>query len=211
MTAGVEPASLNRIQSVDARDFIRQCLGTPDGQDGYLRPSATELLNHPFLAKNDDDGSEVLVNLPVGEVEIPEGTVMSALNDSTVSQPFTRRQSLQDIQTESERSAHSTAGGDLVEIENKNKIHQINDAQVGLSDEFVGLPDRESNIKNVKVLIGRGQHIDEEETSDNAGLPASISSQSLPQTSIEPISMQTKPAIPILQQPVQSNRESECC
>ncbi len=188
VTSGVEPASLDRIQSAEARDFIRQCFGTPDGQGGYLRPSATELLKHSFLAKNDDDGSEVLVIPPEREVETSEGTVLSTLTDTTALQPFQRRQSRKDMQAESERSVQPTVGGDVVDVENNsNQIHQPNNADVGLSDEFVGLPDCESNIKNVKVMIGRGQHIDEEETSDKATLPASNSSQSLPQTQIEPI------------------------
>ena len=62
VTIGVEPQSLKRIRSSNARDFIRQCLGTKDEKGNIVRPSASELMRHPFLEKREDDGSQVEVD-----------------------------------------------------------------------------------------------------------------------------------------------------
>ena len=49
VSTGIEPESLKRICSSNARDFIRQCLGTTDENGHIVRPSASYLLAHPFL------------------------------------------------------------------------------------------------------------------------------------------------------------------
>lgn len=59
VTQGIWPDSLNRLRNDSARDFIEQCLGQSDGNGGYIRPSATELLSHPFLEKNENDDVEI--------------------------------------------------------------------------------------------------------------------------------------------------------
>ena len=80
VTKGIEPESLSRIRNDKARDFIRQCLGEPAGgeHNGFIRPSASELLRHPFLASGADDDLEIEVDPPVRERAISEvGTTMS--------------------------------------------------------------------------------------------------------------------------------------
>lgn len=80
VTKGIEPESLSRIRNDKARDFIRQCLGEPseDGLKGFIRPSASELLRHPFLASGADDDLEIEVDPPVRERAISEmGTTVS--------------------------------------------------------------------------------------------------------------------------------------
>lgn len=65
VTNHIAPASLARVKSKEARDFIILCLGTLNSQTGqYDRPSASELLRHPFLDKRSDDESEVEVTPP---------------------------------------------------------------------------------------------------------------------------------------------------
>ena len=72
---GDPPDSLSRVRSKEARDFITLCLGYKDEETGkYVRPSAAELLNHPFLGASPDDESEVEVNMPLMEHTIEEGS-----------------------------------------------------------------------------------------------------------------------------------------
>ncbi len=172
VTAGIEPESLNRIRSVEAREFIRLCLGSPDGQGGYIRPSAAELLNHPFLAKKDDDDSEVIVDPPMMEVAIPEGPALSGLTDITAFPPFQQQthQSNPDLLTDSERSVPQSGvniNSKLVAAQNPS----LPKLESTVSDEFVGIPDRESNIKNVTVLMGRGQHMELGNGSEESSFP----------------------------------------
>ncbi|KAJ1917609.1 hypothetical protein IWQ60_007723 [Tieghemiomyces parasiticus] len=47
VTAGIQPASLDRIVDPDIKSFIRHCIQS----DPALRPSAAELLQHPFLTQ----------------------------------------------------------------------------------------------------------------------------------------------------------------
>ena len=203
VTSGVEPGGLSRIRSAEAKEFIRLCLGTPDGQDGYVRPNATELLNHHFLAKKEDDDSEVLVDPPVEKDIIPEGPVQSAVAESTAIQPFQRQQSHSDTNTDSERSAPPIGVITATDVEIQNTVHQHGHLMPGVSDEFVGLPDRESNIKNVTVFEGRGQQISEEEKAEPSSLLASISTQSQPlqQAPVESILLH-----PSQQQPAQQQQ-----
>ena len=73
VTRGEPPESLARVRSKEARDFITLCLGHMDEETGkYVRPSAAELMTHPFLAKGADDDSEVEVDLPLQESMIRE-------------------------------------------------------------------------------------------------------------------------------------------
>jgi hypothetical protein len=72
VTNGIPPASLARVKNTSAKEFIQLCLGTiPDANGEYRRPSATELLTHPFLQKNADDELEVEV-LPLYQEAIVE-------------------------------------------------------------------------------------------------------------------------------------------
>jgi hypothetical protein len=165
VTSGVEPESLNRIRSLEARDFIRQCLGGPDGNDGFIRPSATELLNHLFLAQKDDDDSQVLVDPPMMEVVIPEGPALSAITAP-------------EAITDSESSIPPTEA----ELDDE-KLSQVNRPtffERVTSDDFVGIPDSESNTNNVTVLMGRRQSIDKREAL--AGQTTVLNSKSLQNT-----------------------------
>ena len=72
VTNGRLPQSLSRIKNEKAQDFIKLCLGAKDGSLLAPRPSASELLTHPFLEQNADDESEVEVDPPMAETIFPE-------------------------------------------------------------------------------------------------------------------------------------------
>lgn len=192
VTSGIEPESLNRIRSSNARDFIRLCLGTPDGQGGYFRPSATELLNHPFLAKREDDESEVKVDRPLREVEIPEGPAYA----ETVSQHHSQRDiPRQENQSDSDRSLPTNSTQGVLNTENRETLHQPNQININNSDEFNGMPDRESNIKNITVLMGRRQQNHENESENQH-----VASLSPPKPSTPPLQQQQQIPAPVVAQ-----------
>ena len=70
VTHGIPPASLRRVRNIDARDFILLCLGI--GEDANERPSASDLLKHPFLAKKSADESTIVVEPAVEDMVIDE-------------------------------------------------------------------------------------------------------------------------------------------
>ena len=140
--SGEKPDSLNRLRSKMARDFIVLCLGVKDPVTGkYDRPSVTELLTHTFLAKSADDDSEVIVDVPLQRRTIAEdpGTTKS---QGTAS------------------SADNRTAEDEVPLptsRRKGESHEVDD-----SDQFEEMPDSESNIRKVKVLMGRNKELKEE-------------------------------------------------
>lgn len=286
VTLGIEPKSLSRLQNLNARDFIRQCLGRSDGRGGFSRPTATELLSHPFLAKKSDDDSEVEVDpqlierLPPETVPYTSGEGWKNLNDSLPTEnDFIIRDGQEPSPSSSNIDTEKIGGGNIhseddamkrntnqetiskmspnifqegpihrsgssgentkssavegshtsVEVENATRdssqkyliteqvrnhhyhpipveqdikaistqigtpiFDDINGSNLngngrlldrdfiqdhGLSkesspDEFVGMPDSETNIKKVKVLMGRGKEIGQE---DDLPLPATTS------------------------------------
>jgi hypothetical protein len=80
VTQGIPPSSLRRVQSNDARNFILLCLGI--GEDANARPSATDLLKHPFLEKNIDDELTVEVEPAVEDMIIEEGQSSMTFSDT---------------------------------------------------------------------------------------------------------------------------------
>ena len=70
VTQGIPPASLRLVKSEDAKNFILFCLGI--GKDASERPSASELLKHPFLAKKPDDETTIEVESAVEDMVIDE-------------------------------------------------------------------------------------------------------------------------------------------
>lgn len=140
--SGEKPDSLNRLKSKMARDFIVLCLGVKDPVTGkYDRPSVTELLTHQFLAKSADDDSEVIVDVPLQRRTIAEdpGTTKSQGTASSA-----------DDRTVEEQVPLPTS-------RRKGESHEVDD-----SDKFEEMPDSESNIRKVKVLMGRNKELNEE-------------------------------------------------
>jgi WNK lysine deficient protein kinase len=140
--SGERPECLSRLRSKMARDFVNLCLGYRDEATGkYIRPSCTELLTNPFLAKSVDDDSEVIVDLPLHRRTIIEdpihqsygtGTSDDTSNEEKVPLPISRRRTDSSVEDE--------------------------------SDRFDEMPDSETNIRRVKVLMGRNEELKEDET-----------------------------------------------
>jgi len=123
VTNGIPPASLKRLKSRDAREFIELCL---DGVNNK-RPSATELLKHPFLQECDYDESEVEVESTMMEGIIKEGN--SAGANSRV-----------DTITQDKQVS---SAGTLEKMEEDNP------------DQYSAMSDTGMNVKKVKVIMGR--------------------------------------------------------
>ena len=135
---GVKPESLSRLRSKMARDFVVLCLGEKDPVTGkYVRPSVTELLTNQFLAKSANDDDEVIVDPPLHRrtiFEDPISHVTGSGNDFTVEEQVPL--------PASRRKDETTAEDD--------------------SDKFEEMPDSETNMRKVKVFMGRNEEFKEE-------------------------------------------------
>ncbi len=143
VSSGEPPEILGRIQSKHARDFVNFCLGYRDNEGNYTRPSATELLQHPFLAIRENDDDEVIVDPPLRETMISE----AAESQSTSSNPLAiESNNLHDDET------------DLPPRISRPATEYDDDG-----DEFEEMPESETNMKKVKVLMGRDTEWKEDE------------------------------------------------
>jgi WNK lysine deficient protein kinase len=141
------PSNLTRLKSDNARKFIMLCLGYKNKSGKYVRPSAAELLTHPFLQKSDDDDDEVEVLKPMNERAIIESPVEWESTESRASQS-----------TIEERST-----AEVVRPRSWPADHGVEEE----SDRFDEMPDSEVNMKRVTVLMGRGEELKEHEEEDN--------------------------------------------
>jgi len=165
---GDPPDSLKRLKSRHARDFIVLCLGTKDENGSYVRPSATELIAHPFLQFRPADDGEVEVDPPMHERAIKEGAETSSGGDKVANAVAKNHvkvplngiisaavPSAVHVPTPPPSAASST-------------INTARDLSVASSDEigpdtYEEMPDSESVSRQPKVLIGRGQELQREE------------------------------------------------
>jgi WNK lysine deficient protein kinase len=203
VTMGIEPESLKRIRSSEARDFIRQCLGHRDEAGKVTRPSASELLEHPFLISRESDDSEIEVDLPLRERTISEGPpslVRSAIQSQQVSIP-------DDIQIPSidpnvkNGSVVSSKGALSPRTLNAEEVveglqlsaHQptqksvpLHHASQEVSCHYDDMPQSESNMRKVKVMMGRDEELEEnrEGSKDGLNAPAPLSSPALGFTAV---------------------------
>jgi len=212
---GVEPESLKRIRSSDARDFIRQCLGRKDANGVLVRPSASELLGHSFLAKREDDDSQVEVDPPLRERPIQEGSVyvsgvaepirpMNSDSDRTagykqvspVDIPVVASQLPPPLYLSNSGSpgADSNETGALPDIPHlqPQPQHLVTQAKPVQSCDFDGMPDSETNMKHVQVLMGRGHVVDEFNGYNH--LPVPIQTEASPPASVVASPFPTPPS-----------------
>ena len=153
---GELPSNLRRLKSEKAREFIMLCLGYKDNSGKYVRPSAAELLNNPFLQKCDYDDDEVEVMQPMHERPIAEisGDSRQRSHSQELNQPL----SVIEVKAEVARPRNRLPDTCLEEE----------------SDRFDEMPDSEINMKKVKVMMGRGEELkervelDNDESTDNA-------------------------------------------
>jgi|AntRauTorckE5430_2_1112549.scaffolds.fasta_scaffold05260_2 hypothetical protein len=207
VTNGIEPQSLCRIRSENAQDFIRQCLGMKDDDGNLIRPSASELLSHPFLAKRETDSNEIAVEPSLRERAIREekrsGVVLPTVNTEPTRQTSSGSDRTSGIKKplpspiDNGSSAKNTVNANQTlsgpqfsvharqpsfenkEIEgsvlNKSPANQQNvlgpQHQHNQSFDFDSMPDSETNMKHVKVLMGRGQEVDASNGRDHLPIP----------------------------------------
>jgi WNK lysine deficient protein kinase len=160
VTRGAPPDSLCRLRSTHARKFIELCLGYRNEDGKYVRPSAKELLDHPFLVKRSVDDEEVEVDPP-----LQEQTIIETGTRSTGKSPTQSRGTITTTTT-STSPTHSqsiTSPSKEVPPTVRHSLHQ-NSLDEDESDRFEEMPDSEvNNMKKVKVMMGRGEELKEED------------------------------------------------
>lgn len=144
---GETPDVLSRLESKHAREFVELCLGYKDEEGRYVRPSAAELLQHPFLVKRANDDDEVMVDPPMRESVILENgettaTVVS-LKPASASQDSTTAEAV----TSASKPRQS-------------KQSRVPDED---PDQFEKMPEMETNMRKVTVLMGRDTELNEDE------------------------------------------------
>ena len=153
VTRGAPPDSLGRLQSTHARKFIELCLGYINDDGKYVRPSAKELLDHPFLVKRPVDDEEVEVDPPLQEQTIIE-TGTRSNGRSTESRNTSASTNHSQNMMSSSKEVPPTIRHNL----------QQNSLDEDESDRFEEMPDSEvNNMKKVKVMMGRGEELKEED------------------------------------------------
>jgi hypothetical protein len=184
---GIPPNSLSRVRNLEAKEFIMLCLGTGEGRDPKSRPTASELLRHPFLAnKKVDDNSEVEVD-PSFDYQLGTVQETNSLGEVSVLTASTKGPSDVDMaqQLQQQMLPHPIQRVDSQEASLRNPAgqqslpqHQATQSSRTVpsqtqpptasvrgtdDDHFSGMPESETNMKKVKVLMGRGEEIEDEE------------------------------------------------
>ncbi|KAL7513385.1 hypothetical protein ACHAXN_010466 [Cyclotella atomus] len=181
--SGIAPASLRRVKSDNAREFILLCLGI--GKDASSRPSATELLAHPFLAKHPNDESTIEVEPAIEDMVIDETAPLEArpgsmrsgkgvsLTISDTASEFSVDRAGEQLNSKYSQSidGHEIpskgASSRPVEQEATRDESTVSSKQSEIAggeadDHFGEMPENEANMKPVKVMMGRGKALDDE-------------------------------------------------
>jgi len=156
---GEPPEVLTRIQSHHAREFVKLCLGYKDENGKYVRPSASELLKHPFLDKRQNDDDEVVVEPPLRERAITEAAGESASTAPTSTPAVKRTPSANGASHQ--QQANQAIPSPAPPIRKRGPSMNSLDDEDG--DQFEDMPQSETNMRKVKVMMGRGQEWKEEE------------------------------------------------
>ncbi|CAJ1930525.1 unnamed protein product [Cylindrotheca closterium] len=156
VSRGDPPDSLKRIQSTHAKAFVELCLGRVDENGKYIRPSATELLEHPFLQKRPSDDDEVEVLPLMQERAIAE--------TSSTSTPSVKAAVGRDRSSPASSSSHANEGLQGASSSSRQMQHSRSNSLLDDgSDRFELMPDSEVNIRKVKVMAGRGLEYKDED------------------------------------------------
>jgi WNK lysine deficient protein kinase len=145
VSSGAPPSVLMRLQSHHAREFVLLCLGYKDENGNYIRPTASELLKHPFLEKRENDDDEVVVDLPLSQRAIAESAAESSSPNGT---PMAKRYPVVESDRESAPPARKMQPNNTLDED---------------GDRFEEMPESEVNMRKVKVLMGRGHELEEDE------------------------------------------------
>lgn len=167
VTQGIPPASLRRVKSENARNFILFCLGID--KDASERPSASELLKHPFLAKKPDDETTIEVEPAVEDLVIEES--LPEIGSESGSE-----RSREDAFAKGSKYSSSLDGHGLPARKSGDLVSPINtpptaedaptpdEIEDQTEDQFDGMQQNEANMKKVTVLMGRGTALDEDDS-----------------------------------------------
>ncbi|KAL7580805.1 hypothetical protein ACA910_001082 [Epithemia clementina (nom. ined.)] len=171
VSSGEPPEILSRLQSRHAREFVEYCMGFKDENGIYVRPSAAELLKHPFLMKRPNDDDEVVVERPLRERTISETTESTNTNGSSLHRR--RQESSTGVSASSykfQQYPHHASQGNhnypeapvsMQPARQEQEPYSYNEADG--NDHFDEMPESETNMKKVKVLMGRDQVLNEDE------------------------------------------------
>ena len=197
VTQGIPPPSLHRIKSIDARNFILLCLGI--GEDANARPSASDLLKHQFLAKNSDDELAIELEAAVQDMIIEEAAQTSmTFSDDSGSLCSASKVSVNDekLNIKSASSIPGQVASSVGHSEHpkkppRNEVAAVleNNHAAGaaddehIDDQFGKMPENESNMKKVTVLMGRGTALTDNEPPAQEMEGISLASTSLPAAS----------------------------
>jgi len=169
VSKGEHPRSLNRIKNREAREFILLCLGRKDssGNGKYVRPSAAQLLSHPFLVAEDDDDDIIRVEPPTDKQSVSVST------PATASVVTASTDALDAIE---ESNALKSAGGKMGTVSSDSSSKEREEVEKqntdgkpqGTADPFLDMPQSESGFtgKQVTVLSGRGKELKKDAESD---------------------------------------------
>ena len=191
---GLPPNSLSRVRNVEAKEFIMLCLGTGEDRDPKSRPTASELLRHPFLAnKKVDDNSEVEVD-PSFDHQLGTVQETNSLGEVSILTASTKGPSDADMTQQQQQQQQQMLPHPIQRVDSQDaslrnlpgqqslpQHHQATNSSQSLptqtqaptatvrgtdDDHFNGMPESEINMKKVKVLMGRGEEIEDEEYDD---------------------------------------------
>jgi WNK lysine deficient protein kinase len=139
--AGEPPEVLSRLHSKHAREFVKLCLGKRDEKGNFVRPTVSELLQHEFLVKRANDDDEVVVRPPLRKLAIPE---------------------TQSITTISNRKVNADVLNSLKRSESPSATLR-NTIEDDANDQFEEMQESEISMRKVKVMMGRGQELEEDD------------------------------------------------
>lgn len=171
VSAGEPPEVLSRLQSKHARDFVMLCLGYRDEDGHYIRPTVAELLQHPFLVKRANDDDEVVVDPPLREHTIAEVSIESMSGTPIVRQKASMANvsshSLQynSLMKSRDPSQHgeSVSANDSSPPQVRKRLPSGSRDEEDDGDRFQEMQESEIRMRKVKVLMGRGQELKEDE------------------------------------------------
>eukprot|EP00986_Skeletonema_menzelii_P002419 scaffold652_cov142-Skeletonema_menzelii.AAC.6 len=184
VTQGIPPASLRRVKSEDAKNFILFCLGI--GKDASERPSATELLEHPFLEKKPDDETTIEVESAIEDIVIHEAvpetdsescSELSKGGSGDVLAKGSKYSSIDGRGLPSRKSEDESLGN--TSAPTSDDAPTPNGKEDQTEDQFDGMQQNEANMKKVTVLMGRGTTLDEDDSPIKDASPESQSNTSL--------------------------------
>jgi WNK lysine deficient protein kinase len=187
VSAGEPPEVLSRLQSRHAREFVMMCLGYRDEDGKYVRPTVEELLQHEFWKNRPNDDDEVVVSPPLRERAIAEEG--SSMVSSVSGTPIPKRKNVGDSQQSSKNQTNAQSFRDSTQhnlTESTSNVEsnppqplKSRNLSVASSaeeddedgDRFEEMQQSEINMRKVKVMMGRGQELKEEQQESEGGAP----------------------------------------